>query len=286
MARKRRTVEQQVRSVLRGMRDYGKGRHEVKQTGDTRVITSSKTLKIYEQECIAFGQWCKAQGYGSNMQKLTQHAEEWVKSYDSASSQKTKLSALRKFYGSDNTHLQFKTKARSRETITRGREVTRYEGHFSPQRHEPMVWVCLHTGLRRDELTHLHGGCVSRHADGHLYVDGIKGKGGRVRDIRILDDDPRTARIINNVPASAKVFGHVHDAAPIHRYRGAYATELYLSEARPVDKLSRADKYHCRGSMQGVTLDRAAMKVVTESMGHTRINVIAAHYLDNDLLKR
>lgn len=282
---KRRSVEQQVRSVLRGMRDYGRGRHEVKKSGDTEVITSSKTLKIYEQECISFGTWCKEKGYGSNMQKQACHAEEWVMSYDSASSQKTKLSALRKFYGRDNPSLQFKTKARSRETITRGREVTKYEEHFSPQRHEPMVWVCVHTGLRREELKHLHGGCVSKHSDGHLYVDGVKGKGGRVRDIRILDDDSRTARIINNIPSSSKVFAHVHDAAPIHRYRGAYATELYLSEARPVSTLSRADKYHCRGSMKGVTLDRAAMKTVTKSMGHTRINVIAAHYLDPDVVK-
>ena len=286
MARKRRTIEQQVRSVLRSMRDYGRGRHEVKQSGDAGVITSSKTLKIYEQECIAFGSWCKAQGYGSNMQRQAQHAEEWVNSYDSASTQKTKLSALRKFYGPDHKDLQFKTKSRSRETITRGREVTRYEEHFSPKNHEPMVCVCIHTGLRREELKHLHGGCVSQHADGHLYVDGVKGKGGRIRDIRILDDDKRTARIINNTPSSSKVFAHVHDAAPIHRYRGAYATELYLSEARPVSTLSRADKYHCRGSMKGVTLDRAAMQTVTESMGHTRIGVIAAHYLDPDVIKR
>lgn len=283
---KRRTVEQQVRSVLRGMRDYGRGRHEVKQSGETDVITSTNTLKIYERECIAFGKWCKEKGYGSNLQRQACHAEEWVKSYDSASSQKTKLSALKKFYGRDDKHLQFETKARSRDTIRRGREVTKYSEHFSPQRHEPMVWVCIHTGLRREELKHLHGGCVTRHSDGHLYVDGVKGKGGRIRDIRVLDDDSRTARIINNTPSSSKVFAHVHDAAPIHRYRSAYATELYLSEARPIETLTKAEKYHCRKDLKGVTLDRAAMQKVTLSLGHTRINVVAENYLNADVVRQ
>ncbi len=82
---------------------------------------------------------------------------------------------------------------------------TAHARQFSEKANAELVHFCQCTGLRRSELEHLKGGCVSLHSDGHYYIDNVKGKGGRVRDIRILNDDRQIIEKIQNTAPEALV---------------------------------------------------------------------------------
>lgn len=79
----------------------------------------------------------------------------------------------------------------------------------------------------------------------------------------------------------SRVWPHVPSSADIHSYRADYCKRVYLKHARSVDQIPSADKYYCRGDRRGVILDRAAMLVASQALGHNRIDVIASHYLYN-----
>ena len=49
--------------------------------------------------------------------------------------------------------------------------------------------------------------------------------------------------------------------------------------ARPKDEISPAERYVCRRDCAGIVLDKRAMRIASEALGHSRINVIAGHYL-------
>ena len=93
---------------------------------------------------------------------------------------------------------------------------------------------------------------------------------------------------------------HVSSAADIHSYRADYATRVYLSAARDISGLkgekidyteltgkvskngSRIYKsavYYCRGDQKGLALDRAAMIIASQNLGHNRESVVGEHYL-------
>lgn len=75
----------------------------------------------------------------------------------------------------------------------------------------------------------------------------------------------------------------IHDAADIHSYRADYATAIYLTNARPLDQIPKCDRYYCRKDKKGIWYDKEAMKITSKALGHSRISVIAEHYLNNSL---
>lgn len=119
-----------------------------------------------------------------------------------------------------------------------------------------------------------------------------KDKGGKFRFAPIIG--PNTAEIVERMrstPPGELVWQHVHDAADIHGYRGDYGTALYKQYARDISKIpyDRINKgsgkrfqsqvYWCRKDEKHKGLDKAAMFKVSKALGHSRLNVIADHYL-------
>lgn len=78
---------------------------------------------------------------------------------------------------------------------------------------------------------------------------------------------------------SERVFQKVPNGMDVHGYRGQFAVDLYRSLARPLKKIPKKDQYRCRGDRQGIVLDKKAMFLVSQALGHGRINVIAENYL-------
>ena len=88
-----------------------------------------------------------------------------------------------------------------------------------------------------------------------------------------------------------KVWYYVNSHADIHSYRADYSTRVYKLYARdikdiPYDRINKglgykyqSGVYRCKGDEKGKVLDRAAMVKTTRALGHTRIDVIAGHYL-------
>lgn len=62
-------------------------------------------------------------------------------------------------------------------------------------------------------------------------------------------------------------------------YRACYAQAYYNKIARPLDALSKKQKYYMRKDRKGDVYDRLAMFYTSIQLGHSRISVIASHYL-------
>ena len=75
-----------------------------------------------------------------------------------------------------------------------------------------------------------------------------------------------------------KVWPHVPDM-DVHSYRSEYCTQIYNTLARPVEKIPKNERYHCRSDLKGVCYDKRAMLIASRCLGHNRINIIAEHYL-------
>ena len=106
-----------------------------------------------------------------------------------------------------------------------------------------------------------------------------KEKGGKERLSRIIGNIGNVVDLMHKAGKN-KVFPIISGGADIHSYRRDYANTFYRILARPLDTLIEDDLYVCQKDKAGVVYDRWAMLCVSENLGHNRIDVIAAHYLD------
>lgn len=128
--------------------------------------------------------------------------------------------------------------------------------------------------------------------DQQFYVAHIRDKGGKNRFAPVVG--PYAQMAIERMQQTAPdelVFQHIPGGADIHNFRAIYATTLYKSICRkideiPYDKYNRgtgrmyqSEVYCCRKDERGKKLDKAAMRKVSFSLGHNRLNVVADHYL-------
>lgn len=255
-------------------------------------IYSWETYRSYMKHANYFAKWCK-ENYGCRtLSDCRPHVDEWLKSRSnlSAYTQKLEASSLAKLYGCSTTDFGTRTAERDRKLITRSRGEKVRDKHFSEEKHLNLVEFCKSTGLRRAELSVLTGDRLT-YKDGKPYIIVDRGtKGGRLRESPIIHNPELVVNMMKNAGAG-KVFSKVPKAADIHGYRSDYATELYKMHARDVSTLSydkvnkgtgrryQSGVYICRGDQKGMRLDKAAMHIVTEALGHNRISVIAEHYL-------
>ena len=76
-----------------------------------------------------------------------------------------------------------------------------------------------------------------------------------------------------------KVWEKVPSSADIHDFRAQYASRIYSSYARPIEKIPRKERYICRKDKAGIVYDKAAMLEASKALGHNRISVVGEHYL-------
>ena len=154
--------------------------------------------------------------------------------------------------------------------------------HFSASRNIDLVNFLKASGLRRAEATVARGSdirpCAESPVGLGIYVRPSGSKGGRPR-IAPLYCSPQIAQQIQDRCAAVgnhRLFDHIHTKLDVHSLRAAYAVNVYSYNAR--DKLLPGERYYCRNDMKGIVLDRQAMKVCSNALGHNRIQV-ATHYL-------
>ena len=75
------------------------------------------------------------------------------------------------------------------------------------------------------------------------------------------------------------VYGRIPSHYDQHVLRSIYAVCIYLSNERDLEDVPSKDKYYCRNDYNGIVLDRKAMMIASEALGHHRVNVIAASYI-------
>ena len=279
----------QKQSLIKQMSDKydslfvpGRSKYQDKHgDGIREYIYSYSTLKSYKKHAAYYLQWAKTEHKIRTLADAKPYINDWlairIKEGKAAPTIKLESAALAKLYGC-STRDFISTPARHRADITRSRGMAARDVHFSLVNNQELINFCRGTGLRRVELEHLKPRQLWEH-NGNYYLH-IKGKGGRWRDAPIIGAYKQ--EIIDRIQMTADdayVWGRVSGHADIHGYRADYATSIYRAAARPLDTLTVADKYYCRGDMKGVVLDRAAMAEPSEALGHSRINVIAGHYI-------
>ena len=256
-------------------------KQEVKNEACRPYIFSTQTLNTYKKEVSEFAKYCKSEHGSKTVAECRTFATEYLqKSLDEGKSVftvSTQASALGKLYQESYTNF-ITLPQRERANITRSRLDRPSDKHFSEKKNQELVNFCQGTGLRRSELQKLTPeALVIKNGDYYLK---ITGKGGKTRISPIIG--PNKAAIVNRIRSTArgeKVWPRVHRHADIHSYRSNYATALYNSLARDVTILPAAERYCCRKDRAGDVFDKKAMKVVSQALGHERIEVIAANYL-------
>lgn len=245
-------------------------------------------------------EFCKfaAKNGAENLSSARDLAHDYIQSElekgKSAYTLKLERSALAKLYGCSGDEIYQNLPKRSRADITRSREKyqisektgkkiknsTTESGLYSEKNHPDLTAFMGATGLRRCELTTLTGDQM-RVEGSKVYLDLRKGqsKGGRIRSVPVLDGGKKTVVEYCLRAGDGLVWSSLPSHVDIHYYRSQYATTLYKELARPIETLTRDQKYFCRGDLKGVVYDRDAMLEVSKALGHNRINVIAAHYL-------
>lgn len=249
-------------------------------------IYSWGTYRTYLKEACYYVKWCR-DNYGCRtLEECKPYARDWIESRSDLSAYTIKLdmSAINKLYGERVDIAQgIETSQRRRVDITRSRGNVIRDSHFSEDRHKDIVTWCRCTGLRRAELSAITGKDISIVGDKmYVYVH-VDTKGGRERIAPIMpvsqEERDIIARIVHDHRDGSRLWDYVPNGMDVHSYRAEYATRVYLDRAMPLDKLDRSDKYYCRGDRRGVVYDRSAMLDASMALGHSRVSVIAQHYL-------
>lgn len=279
---KRGSLVRQVETALSSRLAIGRKKNADKAANITyKYIYSWETFRSYLKHCCYFVKWCKQTHECKTLEECRPYMEEWMQTRAqlSAYTQKLEVSALAKLYGYRTGELAIKTASRCRKDIKRSRDTVSRDQHFSEQNHTDLVVFCRSTGLRRAELKALRGTALYQDPSGTYYIHVTSDrKGGRERYAPVISDIELVCKLCREAGEN-KVFSSIPSAADIHSYRAAYATQIYLQHARPLEQLTRQEKYYCRGDRKGEIFDRAAMQKASQALGHNRINVIAGHYL-------
>lgn len=160
-----------------------------------------------------------------------------------------------------------------------------------------MVNVCRCVGFRRSELeTATAEDLIQRNG---VYYMKIVGKGGRYREAMLCGTAEEIQQAINYIE-TLNGHNHVHSNADIHSYRADYATRIYNTYARDITTIQgtkinytevtgkrnkdgsniyKNSVYYCRGDQKGIALDRMAMIIASQNLGHNRESVVGEHYI-------
>ena len=243
-------------------------------------IFSFKTYEAYAKHQGYFLDWCREKYRSKTLLDCRQYVDEWLLEREqqgmSAYTLKLETAALAKLYGEPTTNFQ-QTKVRKRSEIKRSRGRAARDYGFSLTKNKEIIDFERATGLRRSELESLRGNqLVVEDGQAYLY---IKGKGGRTRLSPIIGE--HTQEVIDRCLAAGdeKVWQRVPSHMDVHSYRAEYATAIYRATERDLNELPLSEKYFCRNDMKGKVFDRKALKTASEALGHSRINVVAEHYV-------
>ena len=243
-------------------------------------IYSHGTYGDYVKHINYFLKYCEDTYHCKTLKQCRDHVNEWltlrIEQGLSAYTIKLEAAALGKLYQESTTNFVH-TPERKRENITRSRGYAKRDYGFSLEKNKEIIDFCRATGLRRSELTNLTGDQLILR-DGDAYI-GVKGKGGRYREAPVIGPhrDAVIARMQNAGPN--KVWQSVPSHMDIHNYRSEYATAIYEAFARNLEEIPKEDRYYCQADRKGTVLDKQAMAAASMALGHSRISVVAGHYI-------
>lgn len=269
-----------------GMLKIGESKYEAKKEArklhkKLEGIFSYSTLKTYIKHGKAFGKWVQHEYNCRNVKKAKKYVKKYLKMKQregkSPYTIRTIASALAKLYNCSSTDFGVKFEDRKRENITRSRTVSDAK---TEEKARNVVDFIKGSGLRRHEILNLKKEDVKREADGTLIVHVRRGKGGKERNVKVLAEfEMHIEKMAGMTKNNDRIFKTIPRGVQTHYYRACYAQAYYNKIARPLYTLSKKQKYYMRKDRKGDVYDREAMFQISIQLGHSRISVIAAHYL-------
>lgn len=241
-------------------------------------IYSYRTYGNYVKHINYFLVWCEESYHCKTLKQCREHVNEWLQeridSGLSAYTLKLEAAALGKLYQEPSKNFT-PTPSRERGSITRSRGYALRDAGFSLEKNAEIIAFCRATGLRRAELEALKGSQLLEKPDG--YYIAVKGKGGRYRESPVIGPHAEEVAERMRLAGNGKVWTKVPSHMDVHSYRSEYATAIYCAYAR--NPIPKEDRYFCRGDRKGTVMDRKAMMLASQALGHSRIGVVAGHYI-------
>lgn len=279
-------------------RGYGKKKREIRENHkknkrrkqEKEYIFSAATYKKYKNIVYNYFVWLHENGFIiKQMQDAVDYIQPFLDFLAAAGNSpcyiKTVGCAILKLY--PGRYLgNYKTPPRSRKMITKSRAHD-LKYCLKIKRKYPVLFafgLCI--GLRKKkELAKIKGTDLVEKGD--AYFVHVRGKNGQYRNAPIIGEPEMVAFIVQifHDAGERKIFGpdgakgRIPSDFDEHCFRAIYASKLYAGNARPIKKLEKEEKYYCRGDYKGIVLDRRAMKIASEALGHHRVSIIAQNYL-------
>lgn len=267
----------QVQEALKSQIRYGKSKYQAKldRAPDERApagIFSFKTHDTYVIRGESFLKWARSEHGEKWLTSAEQYASAYLQQHvdqgHSAWTLQLERAALRKIYQNQDLAKDVQLPERKKMDITRSRGVKPSDINFSESKNKGLVDFCKATGLRRMELVAVRVDQIQFNTDGSAVLLDIKGKGGRFRNVPVLQGQEKAvlnasddARKRGDMKVWPSVPGHMD----VHGYRREYAQAFYAQVNR-----SPYVKYHP---------NHKTLMVVSNALGHSREDVVIRNYL-------
>lgn len=254
-------------------------------TISTGKIHSHTTRKVYQEQVLAFVNWARDTHSIKHLALLDEQADELVAQYlqfhieegKSPYTLQTERSALRLFFQERNLASSVALPRRTRIAITRSRGPAGHDRHFQPANWPSLLNFLRATGLRRREVKNLLVGDIIEcdpNYDDRPTVKVVNGKGGKARTVPVLGGREQDVLTMKRGRSDDElVFPGIPKHLDVHSYRREFAQAMYL--------------YHASGRLLPPSIgrlkpddyDRDAAQLVSEALGHNRIDVVLRHYI-------
>lgn len=307
MSRHIPSIVNMAQQTIRRQYEPGFSRHEARLAGLVRgdkLGNRDNTVPDYEKICVRFVKWAQAEHGCRTLEDARPHVQEYIDRYKNPFTANTYRSAICRLYHTDAIEAGWKTPSTKGEEITRGRDPnTERSKHWNPEKHPEFVRLENATGLRRFEIQKLYPNDpakskgreyiaheltekpilnpITGEKENRLHITNVRGKGGYIRDVLVLRGNEDFVRDLWERTPPGHLPVRVPQAANIHDMRAKYVAELYREYARDPRTLPRSEVYHPRGEFGARCpegLDKKALSIVTESLGHHRLSVVVGNY--------
>lgn len=307
---KRQSLAYQMNQIIKEQaRAIGTSRYDDKQKEGHAIydkIHSIESYKTHRSRLTRFGDYLRDEGVRDVAEVQKHHVEEYMhymrakgferfeKGYTHSYLANT-LSTINHLLVDQPGHEPYRCRdfdiEGHRERVNNRDETERVR---IPDRYQEQVELIKASGLRRHELDQVNTKSFYEH-DGRIYMPTI-GKGGRprvaevradyyaevktqysdfIRKVHDRSEIPSTKEQIQRSFRGAKeIYAEkIPDKYSLHRFRSEYANEYY----RQIIATEDYEKTGEEATINGVTADVGAFEKLTESLGHSRIYVLASY---------
>ncbi|MDD3139373.1 MAG: tyrosine-type recombinase/integrase [Lachnospiraceae bacterium] len=303
---KKQNIKNIIHTALKDKIAFGESKHNAKKELDgfgksTYKIYSYSTYNTYLKANLEYAKWLQENKNINKINDLSvteQYASEYIQyrldSGVSVYTAKMERSALAMLY---SKQIEIDMPKRDNKNITRSRKSTENDKHISRNgKYKDVFTVALATGGRRSDIQKLSINDF-KEIDGNLYVTFIQSKGGRNRLAPVLEEYTQQVKdIMENVKLSGKtrLFEHIPKEIDVHSLRREYAKNLYKNITENKDlkdkylfqyperveyKNNKEIKRNFYKDRDNNIYDRDNIYIVSQALGHNRLDVSVTHYL-------